>query len=63
MISVEYKKKLGYEVEEKLINNAWVRVLKLPEYSKKEMEEAEKRLRKLSPYAEKVVEESESKYE
>ena len=63
MVYMEDKRKLGYEVEEKLINNVLIRVLKLPEYSKEEMGEAEKRLRKLGPYVEKVIEESKSKHE
>jgi len=58
-----YEKKMGYEVEEKLVNNSLVRVLKFPEYSKEEMEEARERLRRLSPHVEKVIQESKSKYE
>lgn len=43
------------EYEEKLINNALVRVLKLPKYSEEEMEKASERLKKLAPYLEKVI--------
>lgn len=46
------------ECEEKIINNALVRVRRFPEYSKKRVEEAMKRLEELGPHIEKVIEES-----